>query len=98
MLAHGSVWCVVACSTAWRCYYNNEAPLGMEACLGQGFLQAVVSMLQVTLVSLQVCSMLACICEQELHAFQLAASRLHHSTERFEQSGIMMEALVYRLQ
>lgn len=58
---------------------QSEALLSMEACLGEGFLQSVLSVLQVALVSLQVCCMLASICEQELQAFQLVASRLQEA-------------------
>ena len=48
----------------------------MEACLGKAFLQSVLNVLQLAVVSLQNCCMLASISEQELQAFQLAASRL----------------------
>jgi hypothetical protein len=53
----------------------------MQHHLDKRLLQPVLHVLQLLLVGLQVCSMLACIPQQHLHAFQLTASRLHHSSD-----------------
>ena len=71
-LALSHMLCGVACGLIC----TSEASLSMEACLGEGFLQSVLSVLQVAVVSLQVCCMLASISEQKLQAFHLAVSRL----------------------
>ena len=65
-----------------RCYCDSKVVLRGVTHLDEGFLQSLLCMLQVSLVGLQVCRMLACISEQELHAFQLAAPRLHAISTR----------------
>ena len=46
--------------------------------LGESFLQSVLTLLQEVIISQQVCGMLPSIPQQQLHAFQLTASRLQH--------------------
>ena len=85
--------CHLLWHVVWWCYCNSEALLSMEACLGKGLLQSVLSVLQAALVSLQACCMLASISEQELQAFQLAASGLQEAKTGL-QPAIIVEASV----